>query len=72
MTVIAAVAITCPYCNWGYSEPIAESAIPDALMAAFSDPQGLADVLHQQRLERIAAAVVTHFRESHPHLARVQ
>lgn len=64
--------ITCPECDWHYEEPIAEVAIPSAMMAAFSDPEGFATILRRQRIERIAAAVLAHFREVHPHLARVQ
>lgn len=70
--VVTEVAITCPYCEWGYSEPVAESVIPLGLMASFSDPDALKEIMHTQRLERIAAAVTKHFREAHPHLARVQ
>jgi hypothetical protein len=64
--------ITCPECDWHYEEPIAEVTIPSAMMEAFSDPVGLANTLRTQRVERIAAAVIAHYREAHPHLCFVQ
>ena len=66
------VRLNCPYCDWRYQEVVVESAIPAGLLAAFSDPEGLVEILQHQRIERIAAAVVAHCREAHPHLARVQ
>jgi hypothetical protein len=69
--VFTEVGITCPHCDWGYKEPVAVMPIP-----LVADPEtfeaAIADVMHQQRLERIAAVVTQHFRECHPHLARVQ
>lgn len=64
------VRVSCqePGCDWQYEEVLTESAIPPALMAAFSEPERLAEIFAQQRKDRIADAVLAHYLKVHPNL----
>jgi hypothetical protein len=58
--------VSCPLCDWTHDEPDVESVIQPGMMRAFSDPDGLSDILKAQRMERIDAAVLAHMAKAHP------
>ena len=58
--------VSCPLCDWTHDEQDVESAIPPGMFAAFSDPDGLSQILKEQRMQRIDEAVLAHLEAAHP------
>ncbi len=52
--------VLCPHCEWYHDEPVSESMLPPGLLACFSDPRGVVDILKRQRIERIQQALLAH------------
>lgn len=54
------LTVSCTLCDWKHSETLVESVIPEALMASFSDPERLQQILKEQRDERVMTAARAH------------
>lgn len=50
----------CPLCEWKHEEVDALSAIPQAMLQAFSEPLALSNIMMRQKAQRIEAALSEH------------
>jgi Zn-finger protein len=60
---------SCTECEWKHSEPVVEVSLLDLCQGVDSTE---AEAQRAAATERMAKAIINHFREHHSHLARTQ